>query len=187
MKYILFLLFPAALSAQINISYSIDTIGGKDSFFLEETISRPLQGSTRPQTTTTSLLFRDTAELGAYIVRLNEERATLSTRVTQLQTQLSLLTSRITTITELRDSVMPIIAQRRRMVGGGSARTLRTETNAEYRARSEQLARGWHHNGDPILEHDGDGQVRTEKKPAKKPAKKDERPPRPAATKTRKE
>ena len=166
MKYIFFLLFPAALSAQINISYSIDTIGGKDSFFLEETISRPLQGSTRPQTTTTSLLFRDTAELGAYIVRLNEERATLSTRVTQLQTQLSLLTSRITTITELRDSVMPIIAQRRGMVGGGVGRGAIIPPSAFVRE---------------------DVTPTTPKKPAKKPARKDERPPRPAATKTRKE
>lgn len=165
MRYLLLLLLPFSVSAQIDISYAIDTVGGKDSFFLVETISRPIQGSTRPQSTTTSLLFRDTAELGGYIVRLNEERATLSARVAQMQAQLSLLNSRISTITELRDSVMPIIAQRRGM--------------ASPAQRSAQ--------GPPTFIAGSGGQVRTEKVPAKKPKKKDEKPPRPAGTKPKKE
>lgn len=169
MRYLLLLLLPFSLSAQIDISYAIDTVGGKDSFFLVETISRPIQGSTRPQSTTTSLLFRDTAEFGGYIVRLNEERATLSARVTQMQTQLSLLNSRISTITELRDSVMPIIAQRRGIAIG---RTLTAPQLEKYYAP---------------LYVGSDGQVRTVKEPAKKPKKKDERPPRPAGTKPKRQ
>ena len=42
MNKIVFLLvfLPLATFAQVNISYSIDTVGGRDSFFLVESVSQ---------------------------------------------------------------------------------------------------------------------------------------------------
>lgn len=113
MRIILFILaiLPAMIPAQtLDVSYSIDTVGGKDSFFLVETISRTISESPRPQSTTTSILFRDTAEFSAYILRMQTDRANLSTRITQMQAQLTLLESRLVVIQDLRDSVMPLIS-----------------------------------------------------------------------------
>lgn len=111
MKYFIFLLFMPALSASqtLDITYSLDTVGGKDSFFLVETVTKSIAESTRPQITETSILFKDTTELVAYIERMKSDRASLSTRVTQMQAQLTLLDSRITVIQGLRDSVLPLL------------------------------------------------------------------------------
>lgn len=111
MKYFIFLLFMPALSASqtLDITYSLDTVGGKDSFFLVETVTKSIAESTRPQTTETSILFKDTTELVAYIERMKSDRASLSTRITQMQAQLTLLDSRIIVIQGLRDSVLPLL------------------------------------------------------------------------------
>jgi len=123
MNKIVFLLvfLPLATFAQVNISYSIDTVGGRDSFFLVESVSRPIPGTTRPQQTTTSILFRDTAELTAYVAKLSDEKAALTTRIAQMNAQLQLLGSRITTIGALRDSVLPLLGAQNRQVARPTA------------------------------------------------------------------
>ena len=119
MNKIIFLLafLPLTTFAQVSISYSIDTVGGKDSFFLVEIVSRAIPESTRPQATTTSILFRDTSELTAYISRLSVEKASLTTRIDQMNAQLALLGSRITAISDLRDSVLPLLGVQNRQAG----------------------------------------------------------------------
>lgn len=116
-QIIFFLIFPLfpAMAQTLSISYSIDTVGGRDSFFLVETISRTIPESTRPQETTTSILFRDTSELVAYIERLKTDRTNLTTRIDQMETQMTLLTARISEIEDLRDSVLPLLSPQNRV------------------------------------------------------------------------
>lgn len=105
------LLFAGSAIGQpvLNVTYSLDTVGGKDSFFLVETITKKIAESPRPQETQTSILFKDTSELIAYIARMRADRISLATRLTQLEAQLDLLDSRITVIQALRDSVLPLL------------------------------------------------------------------------------
>ena len=55
-----------------TLTYSMDTIR-RDSFFLVETVSTTTDGKPRPETSITPQLFRDPAQLDAYVAYLEDE------------------------------------------------------------------------------------------------------------------
>jgi len=104
-RTIFILLLPTFCMAQSpTVAYTLDTLA-KDSFFLMETVTRPMSGSPRPQELTTSLLFRDTSELTAYVVGLKQQLAEMNTRIAHITGERDFLAAKIHVISGLQDSV----------------------------------------------------------------------------------
>lgn len=76
--------FPALAAAQKpQVKYEIEP-AGKDSFYLVETVIRPIAGSARPQELKTPILFRDTTD---FVVFVRDMKADFDKREAELKTK----------------------------------------------------------------------------------------------------
>jgi|GEM_PF-3730603 len=89
----------------ISIAYTLENETDVDSFYLVETVTKSVQGSARPQTIVTPILFRDTTTFMSFSQGATNEATTAQDRAASLQTEANFLTARAAALTSLVDTL----------------------------------------------------------------------------------